>query len=416
MSLSELDPLIKLIAVNEILIESISEGNSDIFNKFINLLPIGKVKPITSNKYLNTFLRTAMKYGQKEIVHHIFEAWKRVYPVIQEPSLFIVMFTESHFKDDLITYLIEVFEDVLYEEVILDLMKYENSDPTTYGCYRADRMYGIQKYAMYKRLHRHAVIWNENVSEYLIRKIKSVSPFASLPDHMIVRTPLPNVSEMTINENIKKLSKSVPVDVAFKMMMSGIGSMGLIPEEIKASVDSFYLNYSTASEKDKIDLVTPAYILSQRIKLTNDKSISMMLGPANAIYGSIGDDLKYGGDRMLIARTRDFIESEGRYEDWFTGACDECYFRIKYRWHAVRQPVIAGGWFGCFCSWKCCKTQVSKLINGDALLMIINVAEISTSAFGILERVQNPLRPKDVIYDSFLPLETIRPALSYFLS
>ena len=71
----------------------------------------------------------------------------------------------------------------------------------------------------------------------------------------------------------------------------------------------------------------------------------------------------YGGARMFLDMRREADEDTGiALEDWFTGSCGSCSQRIRYKHYAVRQPVLNGGWTGCFCSWDCVQGFVESTI------------------------------------------------------
>lgn len=62
--------------------------------------------------------------------------------------------------------------------------------------------------------------------------------------------------------------------------------------------------------------------------------------------------VRYGGCRMLLCNhfggyDEEIIEL--RADDWFTGECEYCAKTIKKRSHALRIPLVGGGWYGIFC-------------------------------------------------------------------
>lgn len=66
---------------------------------------------------------------------------------------------------------------------------------------------------------------------------------------------------------------------------------------------------------------------------------------------------KYGGCRMLTCNEfvhyiDDDFDSEVMV-DWFTGYCDRCGHEIPHKHWAIREPLLNGGWRGCFCSFPC---------------------------------------------------------------
>lgn len=124
---------------------------------------------------------------------------------------------------------------------------------------------------------------------------------------------------------------------------------------------------------DKEYLVSQMTIdYTQLALLRKDKDLTRFYGPVNA---RLDDDYKtfdienleeyeLGGPRMFIDTRMEYDETTDSYKDeWFTGYCDYCNRRIKYFFHAVREPYFSGGWRGCFCTWDCVYENVTAIIN-----------------------------------------------------
>jgi hypothetical protein len=92
------------------------------------------------------------------------------------------------------------------------------------------------------------------------------------------------------------------------------------------------------------------------------------LGPANMSHDHItgsGPCQRYGGCRMLTcceyeSETSDSLPHDIMMMDehvtpvnWWRKRCDSCHTRIAKREYAVRQPLVGGGWRGCYCSFDC---------------------------------------------------------------
>jgi hypothetical protein len=46
--------------------------------------------------------------------------------------------------------------------------------------------------------------------------------------------------------------------------------------------------------------------------------------------------------------------------EWYTGKCETCSVIIPYKHWAVRKPMPAGGWKGCYHDWKCAKLSIDE--------------------------------------------------------
>ncbi len=74
------------------------------------------------------------------------------------------------------------------------------------------------------------------------------------------------------------------------------------------------------------------------------------------------EDKIFGGARMFLDLTAEYDEEYDEHmSEWFFGSCIECHRRIKHKHYAVRQPIITGGWFGCYCSWDCVREYTQKI-------------------------------------------------------
>lgn len=87
-----------------------------------------------------------------------------------------------------------------------------------------------------------------------------------------------------------------------------------------------------------------------------------IFGPSNSFKkrNCVSDPEKEGPCRMLECRCikKDVYETEDDGVDWFTGRCEQCLYKIRDRSHAIRMPLVDGGWDGCFCGFKCLETGI----------------------------------------------------------
>lgn len=73
---------------------------------------------------------------------------------------------------------------------------------------------------------------------------------------------------------------------------------------------------------------------------------------------------KHGGCRMLTCNEfHRYVEDNFDFEqelEWFTGKCDCCKKSIPFRHWSIREPLLNGGWIGCFCSFHCLEKGASE--------------------------------------------------------
>ena len=117
-----------------------------------------------------------------------------------------------------------------------------------------------------------------------------------------------------------------------------------------------------------LTLMIPGYYIPLVRSLQEDSSLFQLMGPVNnyndLTINSVEDayqHFQYGGTRMFT----DLLSEYDPYEDemksnWFTGSCDQCYHRIQKYTHAVRRPLLLGGWRGCFCDFDCVRAWLER--------------------------------------------------------
>jgi hypothetical protein len=135
-----------------------------------------------------------------------------------------------------------------------------------------------------------------------------------------------------------------------------------------------------------------------KIKMFDDTPLFREYGPLNSSYScsSVIDEdhecLKHGGCRMLICN--EFPETDIFGEpidltaksiittDWFKKKCNECKKKIRSKHHALRLPLLYGGWQGCYCSFDCLK----KKVNDPITALIVGRMKNQINTIGINDK------------------------------
>lgn len=117
---------------------------------------------------------------------------------------------------------------------------------------------------------------------------------------------------------------------------------------------------------------------SQKMKSVISMQIDRVWGPVNSFNGKCCSN-ELCDCRMLLCKCfvgeDDYMDIEipDDQKEWYTGSCDECLGLIRNISHAIRIPMNAGGWFGCFCSIKCMEKKARKLENTHKLRMFVEL-------------------------------------------
>ena len=172
---------------------------------------------------------------------------------------------------------------------------------------------------------------------------------------------------------------------------------GKTQEDIKIKADEIksmlLYTYSIATSKEKEQMLADF----TNISIDDDTDIFRKYGPVNITYSECNDraidDIceMYGGCRMFLCNEFETIDRNGddidiflieehRLEvDWYRGTCDKCLKSIPKRIYAVREPLIQGGWRGCYCSFNC----VREIVKDNIMLQIVNNIENQLNKIGI---------------------------------
>lgn len=135
-----------------------------------------------------------------------------------------------------------------------------------------------------------------------------------------------------------------------------------------------------------------------------------IFGPVNVILDRECISGMAGGCRMLTCCCRNFNQDEDDELDtdpsaWFSGNCDNCTARILNISHALRQPVLGGGWVGCYCCVECVTESPARVLDNMAMILLNRILD-QLSDKGIFNR----LEPEEV--DSEPSILNIKTAFS----
>jgi hypothetical protein len=156
-------------------------------------------------------------------------------------------------------------------------------------------------------------------------------------------------------------------------------------EKVYSKQDSIFLYLSMMSDENTLGVKSgqPKDILEENLKQFR------VWGPINR---SASDCCSAPGGvgpcRMLYCNCNeggnDIAYSE--YSEWFSGECEECRKKIKDKSHAIRFPMVTGGWRGCFCSKECMKKGYFTQDEKEYSLLQRTLENLKT--YGIMDRVE----------------------------
>lgn len=274
--------------------------------------------------------------------------------------------------------------------------------------------------------------------EYIENKIAETAPFANRP-----RWILGDISPTEILAQ-KGIFEGYPDDPKNERnaILPGSGEFadvllnnmnGMINEESIDDARSVLTECYRESDgvTIKLMLLLPVYTDLLIAPFDDDEELIRYYGPLNPFVAE-GDLVIAPNARMLecthfehAGNAESFLKS-GTYEyanpdsdgvytfedttSWFTGNCDVCKNKIAALHHSVRMPRVAGGWYGCYCSWNCVlidlpnsKTDTENELNGRKIIahLVRYFAEV-LNRVGIYDRLPPSEVEEAVDYSSML--------------
>lgn len=169
------------------------------------------------------------------------------------------------------------------------------------------------------------------------------------------------------------------VDEAIKLIKYGFSEY--VDSDNKEDMESILTTqYAISTSLEKIVMLSEV----KKIESFDDKILFQRYGPCNTMPGE-DNCKKYGGCRMLLCS--DFEEREDVFliNDkicWFTGICKRCDNKIPRKHHAVRNPLLNGGWKDCYCSFEC----LEKCIDNNLTALMVGKIKEQMKVIGICDR------------------------------
>lgn len=184
-----------------------------------------------------------------------------------------------------------------------------------------------------------------------------------------------------------------PTEELVNLIIEAYKNSEYVIEDVEQLRTTIRAVLSIASFVDKMALIQPVLDVQNLAAGQYDILLFRLYGPANPFYNSELFDLEFGGPRMLIDSDFDVDPDTGDVEDWFVGYCEQCRFRIRRRWHAVRMPRPMGGWSGCYCSFKCVRDAITAEEDSTgkpqiAMRVMADSVEEQLNSYGIQDRLE----------------------------
>jgi hypothetical protein len=360
------------MALVHLLINEIDNRNMEELGKLLSLIPINAMNRDSSDELLVMLLTRAWKHGIPEVIPVVFDSWRRVYPKEEAIPFYVQLFTIKNINLTVLKY--TVIEGLSkhgssYLELMSNLIM-DHRDSVGVACNRAYTIYGESV-----SLDMLTGLWdladeeeNAIVLNHLVSLIREKAPYRKIPSWVLdFRKDSKGIISKKRDLPSFKDTLYLPPDPIEVMDIHEAPSDTELIQLLESNSSSdmlIKLKGINESEKLAIFKSTLERITYIDMEKRDQNSVLFRLyGPAILSPFPSVEEMRYGGQRMFISTLYPNIGDDGVVEsgEWFTGSCDfyQCGGRIRRRWHAVRIPVIAGGWMGCYCSVKCVRLTLA---------------------------------------------------------
>jgi hypothetical protein len=373
--------------------DAIGKHDNQMVDKLLSLIPLENLTVKTTDSLLISLSKSAQNSNNTSVLKVIFDQWNRVYPNEETVPFYIYLYIVSTIPLSLLQFYSSYFKQYRYMDVIFGLIELLPDSETLRGCVRADQVYGPQKATVYRSLYNQSK-FNQVVRDFLIDHLRQSSDYIEIPSWVHNYTdikPLPTENQVTIPPIITQVNIPNLTDLQrVKIMTEGLNLLGLTEDEITTNEKTLLEQLSTMTLEQKNDFVTPYYLIKTRERSQSYLNLFRLLGPVHPLVNATVDELVYGGERMFTSSIFDYDEETDITEYWFKGFCENCHYRIRRPYHAVRIPMALGGWKGCFCSWNCAR-EFQLNANGNDVLVetFIDKFEQEINEKGIQDRLPN---------------------------
>lgn len=209
------------------------------------------------------------------------------------------------------------------------------------------------------------------IRRYYQNKLEQISEYAPIPHYIkdfgIKVNELPHLEE-------KQVSADMPSELIAQYLIDQMADYDLYVEETDETTakDVLISRIESMSEAEREAFVVLFKVDPEEVKrIQTNRDVFRVYGPVNPYLdtdfsnlrneetGELDVNLIFGGARMFTDMALEYEPETGvPLDDWFTGYCLQCSKRIRSYHHAVREPVLKGGWRGCYCTWDCVRETI----------------------------------------------------------
>ena len=381
-----------LVIIQRIVV-ALAEGHNDVVESALQILPLDKVDDSTADSLIAWFLQQAHQSNNIEGAQLVINTFNLKRANVDELPAITKLLLNTTLLRDVLQFAITSIPTRLAVTYYGDLLNSTNDLAAIKAANILDTIVPNMTYEHWQLLlatiddFMDADV-NDEQYDFHLPLFKAYIETKAAENNICVQRPA------WINEYDSQPLTMCPKDFpsvknAVILIINDMRSKKLIDSNEEPNIENLQNNiisqYSISTMIEKRELLNA---LLPNLSLYNDVAVFRELGPVNSQFTHHQELLahskcnKYGGCRMFTCTEFETITEQGDdYDimdqhiiitDWFRGSCDKCLRRISKRHYAVRQPLLHGGWRGCYCSFECLE---KILTNNHEAMMVGRIKE-----------------------------------------
>lgn len=380
------------------ILTSISTGDLPAIRTLLDKLPLASLSNDQSDMIIACLLDQAEKVkgimAAREIVTTFDVKRARVNPLPALTNLFL----NTYLKRDTLAFVLTCFPYKTELELYVDLINMGDDQAALQAAATMATFFPDLSHDDWDRLyHLTDNVEEEEYENQLLRayfQTKVSETGSSIPRPRWIRDDIEEKELTSIPNGIPSVKDAVELLLANHKFIDKLNDTTSNMRELLLT------QYAIAPTLEKVKMLEKI----KSLPTFNDIDIFQELGPVNTMYTDNPSNIdiehicsKYGGCRMFtctefecIDETGDDVDIMAEYPevtDWFRGSCDICLKKIAKRHYAVREPLLYGGWQGCYCSFTCVEKMLEKKnIKDNCINLMLDSIATQLHTFGIRER------------------------------
>lgn len=378
-----------LIIIQHIVV-ALAQSRNDVVDSSLQSLPLDKVDDSTSDSLITWFLEQAYKSNNTEGARVVIDVFNIKRASVDELPAITKLLLNTSLSRDALQFAIKSMPDRQVVTYYSDLLNSRNDAAAIKAATILDTILPNMPYEHWQLLLATIDDFmdsgvDDEQYEFHLPLFKVYIETKSAENNVCIQRPSWISEAVKLSQPLMTCPKNFPsVKDAVMLIINDMRSKKLIDSNDDANDETFQNNiisqYCISTMTEKHSLLST---LIPNLSLYDDSVVFQELGPVNSQFTHHSQLLtnskcnKYGGCRMFTCTEYETMTEQGDdydimdqhmvISDWFRGSCDKCSRRIGKRHYAVRQPLLHGGWRGCYCSFECLEKIITN--NHEAMMV-----------------------------------------------